>query len=121
MKALIIEKPGVLAVREISKPAVGEYDALCELLYGATCTGTDLHVIDGTFSIPVNYPSVIGHESIGRVVAVGAKVRNYKIGDLITRVGTVASEEMKISWGGMTQFGIARDHKAMREDGERCV
>ncbi len=117
MKALVVEKPGQLAVKDIKEPVMGEYDALCEQLYGTTCTGTDLHVIDGTFCEPVDYPSVIGHESIGRVIALGGKVRNYKIGDLITRVSTRASSEMKLSWGGMCQFGLALDHQAMKEDG----
>ncbi|MGC9394707.1 MAG: hypothetical protein ACP5J4_07615 [Anaerolineae bacterium] len=43
MKAGIIERPGILTVKEIPMPEVGEYDALCDLLYGAMCTGTDQH------------------------------------------------------------------------------
>lgn len=50
MKALIVERPGKLAVREIPEPPMGEYEVRCRMLYGATCTGTDLHVIDGTFA-----------------------------------------------------------------------
>ena len=88
MKAAVIEKPGVLVVKEIPVPEVGDYDALCQLLYGATCTGTDQHLIAGRFPWPVSYPTVLGHESVGRVVQVGAKARNFKVGDLISRVGT---------------------------------
>ena len=119
MKAAIVEKPGVLAVRDIPRPEVGEYDALCDLLYGATCSGTDLHLIEGSFPWPVTYPTVIGHESIGRVVEVGPKVRYLKTGDLITRVGTLASPDgmFSVNWGGFAEYGIARDHWAMREDG----
>ncbi len=120
MKAAIIEKPGELIVREIHEPAIGDYDALCEILYGATCTGTDSHLIHGRFPWgPIPYPTVLGHESVGRVIALGAKVRNYRIGDLVTRVGTPASPrgEYGSNWGGFAELGIARDHWAMQAAG----
>ena len=117
MKAAIIERPGVLTVKEIPMPEVGEYDALCELLYGATCTGTDQHLIAGRFPWPVHYPTILGHESVGRVVEVGAKVRHFKVGDLITRVGAPPVGEYSVNWGGFAEYGIAMDHRAMQEDG----
>ena len=119
MRAAIVEKPGVLVVKDIPTPEIGEYDALCELLYGATCTGTDQHIIFGRLPWKVKYPTILGHESIGRVVEVGQKVRNFRKGDLVTRVGTLPSPrgEFGVTWGGFAEFGIARDHWAMREDG----
>ncbi|MGC9394704.1 MAG: hypothetical protein ACP5J4_07600 [Anaerolineae bacterium] len=64
MKAAIVERPGVLTVKEIPMPEVGEYDALCDLLYGATCTGTDQHLIAGRFPWPGQYPTIWGHASV---------------------------------------------------------
>ena len=120
MKALVVERPGKLTVMDVEEPQMGPYDARCEMLYGATCTGTDLHVIDGKFAEHVDYPSIIGHESIARVLEVGEKVRYLKKGDLVTRVLTRASKDgsLKLSWGGMCEFGLACDWKAMLEDGE---
>ncbi len=119
MKAAIIEHPDKLVVREVHEPVMGDYDALCEILYGATCTGTDGHLIRGRFPWPISYPTVLGHESVGRVSAVGPKVRNYRVGDLVTRVGTPASPrgEYGSSWGGFAEVGVARDHWAMQADG----
>lgn len=120
MKAAVVESPGKLVVRDIPKPkAAGEYDALCQLLYGATCTGTDQHLIHGDppFCHWVQYPLVLGHESIGRVLEVGPKVRHLKVGDLVTRVGTPAVDGLHLGWGGFTQFGVAKDWRAMRDDG----
>lgn len=118
MKATIVENPNVLTVRNIPEPTVGEYDALCELLYGATCVGTDLSIISGRLK-PAEYPVVLGHESVGRVVKIGSKVKNFKIGDIVTRVGTVASPkgDFDVAWGGFVEFGIARDHWEMSKDG----
>lgn len=119
MKAAIVERPGVLTVRDVPVPQIGEYDALCMLLYGATCTGTDQHLISGRFPWQLNYPTILGHESIGQVVAVGDKVRNFHVGDLVTRVGTPAppNSGLDVNWGGYAEYGIAKDHWAMRDDG----
>lgn len=118
MKALVVETPGVLKVRELTEPALGEYEARCEMLYGATCTATDLAVIDGRVGwTELEYPVIIGHETIGRVVALGSKVRNYKIGDLVARVYTRETDGVNLAWGGMAEYGLAVDWKAMWADG----
>lgn len=119
MKAALVEKFGSIVVREVEDPKMGDYDALCELLYGATCTGTDSHIIEGCFPWIGKLPTVPGHESVGRVVAVGKKVRNFKVGDLVTRAGTPPSADGKFSvtWGGFAQLGLAKDHWAMCADG----
>ncbi len=119
MKAAIVEKPGQLAVREVPEPKLGEYDCLCQLLFGATCTGTDQHILGGRFPFPLAYPTILGHESVGRVVQVGAKVRHFKTGDLISRVGHPGDKAngLNVNWGGFAQYGVARDHRAMKEDG----
>jgi D-arabinose 1-dehydrogenase-like Zn-dependent alcohol dehydrogenase len=65
MKAVVVEQPGQLQVREIPEPTPGDYDALCRIEYGAVCTGTDQHLISATFPWPVQYPTILGHESIG--------------------------------------------------------
>jgi 2-desacetyl-2-hydroxyethyl bacteriochlorophyllide A dehydrogenase len=119
MKAAIVEQPGQLVIRDIEEPTLGPYDARCEMLFGAVCTGTDQHLIQGEFPWPVTYPTILGHESIGRVVEVGANVRHLKVGDVVTRVGTppVPSAGLHANWGGFVETGIAKDHQAMQEDG----
>ena len=106
-------------MREMPEPEAGEYDALCELPYGAVCAGTDSHIVAGKFPWISPLPTVLGHESVGRVIRIGSKVRNYKPGDLVTRVGTPPSADGKISitWGGFAERGIAKDHWAMCADG----
>jgi len=119
MKAAVVEEPLRLVVREIPDPQVGPYDCLCRLLWGATCTGTDQHIIVGRFPFGIDYPTILGHESVGRAIEVGPKVRHFKVGDLLTRVGAPAAADgsMRANWGGFAELGVARDHRAMREDG----
>jgi len=118
MKAAVIKQFGSMVVMDVPDPEPGEYEALCEILYGATCTGTDSHILDGTFPWISPLPTIPGHESVGRVVKVGRKVRNYRIGDLVTRVGAPPCPKAGISvtWGGYAEMGIARDHWAMCAD-----
>lgn len=118
MKALVVEKPGTLKVMELTEPKMGDYEARCEMLYGATCTATDLAVIDGRVGwTQLDYPVILGHETIGRVIEVGSKVRNYKVGDLVARVYTRETDGINLAWGGMAEYGLAVDWKAMWADG----
>ena len=119
MKAAIVESAGKLVVRELPEPKYGDYEARCELLFGSVCAGTDTHLVNGhpPFCYWVKYPLILGHESVGRIVAVGAKVRNLKPGDMVTRIGCPAVGDVTPGWGGFAQTGIATDWRAMQEDG----
>lgn len=90
MKAMILEhvgKPLVLVEREPPQPGPGQ--VLVEIAACAVCR-TDLHVVDG--DLPAAKPRVIpGHEIVGRVVALGRDVDQFRLGD---RVG--------IPWLGTT-------------------
>lgn len=116
MKAAAVTAPGRVEVVEIADPLVGPFDVVCEALVGSVCAGTDTHVIEGTFG-PAGFPKIIGHETVGRVVEVGREVRNFAEGNLVTRVGAPPSEDYVLAWGGMVQFPVAKDHRAMREKG----
>ena len=44
--------------------------------------GSDIHTIDSGWG-PSNYPVIPGHEIVGTVAAVGASVKNVKVGDRV--------------------------------------
>ena len=115
MKAAVVPEKGKLSIEEIPVPEIPEYMALCKNIYGATCTATDQHLIDG--SIPVPLPTLLGHESIGRVIEVGEKVRSFKVGDRVARTLLLKSEQMNSTWGGYAEYGLVLDWQAMKEDG----
>jgi D-arabinose 1-dehydrogenase-like Zn-dependent alcohol dehydrogenase len=116
MKAAVVYEPNRMEIVDLPRPEPGPYDVLCKLKYGATCSATDRHIMEGTIPFSVPYPGILGHESVGEVIETGAKVRNLKQGDLITRVGAIPVGKIGIAWGGYAQYGIARDHWAMEED-----
>ena len=119
MKAAIVLRPGELAVRDLPMPVPGPYQMLCRIRYGATCTATDQHILDQSIPFPVPLPTILGQESVGEVVEVGRKVRHFRVGDRITRVGAPAYPELGVhsGWGGFAEYGLAGDALAMQRDG----
>ncbi|MGI6622720.1 MAG: zinc-binding dehydrogenase [Clostridiaceae bacterium] len=119
MKAAVVTEDGSLEVREIPVPVINEYQVLVKMSFGSTCTGTDQRLMEKKHPYPVFYPSVLGHESVGRAIKLGSKVTTFKTGDLISRVGAPAMPEigLGICWGGFAQYGVATDHLAMERDG----
>jgi len=117
MKAAVVEGPERLFVRDLPEPEIGPYEALCEVLYGATCSGTDSHIVQCNFPYLGAIPTILGHESIARVVEVGPKVRSFRVGDLVTRVGTTPVGDCSVTWGGFAELGVATDAAAAEADG----
>ena len=117
MKAAVVKEKGALEIWDVPVPELGPYDVLCRMCYGSTCAGTDNRLMDGKHPFPVTFPTILGHESVGRVERVGTKVKNFHIGDLITRVGCPALQGIGANWGGFAEYGIARDHWEMQKDG----
>lgn len=117
MKGVVVEKPGLVELKEdIQIPEIGEYEVLCRNLAGALCTGTDLGIIYGK-NTEIHYPTILGHESVGRVVAVGCKVENYKLGDIVTSPRLLKANGRYSNWGGFCEYGIATDYRKMEADG----
>ena len=65
---------------EIDRRNPGPEDVQIDILYCGVCH-SDLHTARNEWANTL-YPSVPGHEIVGRVVAVGDKVQGFKIGDL---------------------------------------
>lgn len=71
-----------LAPANIVRREVLAYDVQIDILYCGVCH-SDLHTARNEWSAwPTVYPCVPGHEIVGRVTKVGAKVTQFKVGDL---------------------------------------
>jgi 2-desacetyl-2-hydroxyethyl bacteriochlorophyllide A dehydrogenase len=81
MKAVVIEEPNRVAVKQIADPTPLPSEAVVKVEACGIC-GTDIHVLRGEFA-PTRYPIVPGHEFCGEVVAIGGDVRNVKVGDFV--------------------------------------
>lgn len=69
-----------LAPFNFTRRAVGPNDVQIDILYCGVCH-SDLHTARNEWNNTL-YPSVPGHEIVGRVTAVGDSVESFKVGDL---------------------------------------
>ncbi len=81
MKALVLEKPGVLNIHEIPirRPNIGE--ALIKIASVSVC-GSDISAYRGK-GVPVPYPLVLGHEIGGVIKEINDPDSDLKIGDRV--------------------------------------
>ena len=66
MKAMYINAPGEVEIKEIDMPVRKEGEVLLKLLYGGIC-GSDLGSYRGTFAY-FDYPRIPGHEFSAEVI-----------------------------------------------------
>jgi threonine dehydrogenase-like Zn-dependent dehydrogenase len=81
MKAVVIEKPGEVVLRDVPDPKPGPGDVLVRPVAGGIC-GTDVHILEGNFL--GDYPVIPCHEFSGEVVELGRGVEKVAVGDLVT-------------------------------------
>ena len=81
MKAVVVEEPHRVEVRNIDDPEPGAGDVIVRVEACGIC-GTDIHVLEGDFA-PTRYPIVPGHEFCGETAAVGSNVQNVRAGDFV--------------------------------------
>jgi len=70
---------GAMIEHTISRRAVGASDVHIKISYSGICH-SDIHTGLGEWG-EKSYPLCVGHEILGKVVAVGAKVTQFKVGD----------------------------------------
>ena len=90
MLALVVDRPGVSAVRQMPDPVPGPGEALVEVAAAGIC-GSDLELLDGRRPAAyVRYPVIPGHEWAGRVLASGPGVDGVAPGDPVVAEGLLS-------------------------------
>lgn len=101
MRALVLEKKGELAIRDIELPhEIGARDARISVHTVGVC-GSDVHYYThgGIGDYIVRAPMVLGHEGSGTVTEIGSAVRNLAVGDRVCMepgVPNLASKATKL-------------------------
>ena len=116
MKAVLVQNKE-LRIDDMPRPEPGPYQCLCKTLCAATCNATDKMFLDRSDEDP----KVLGHESVGRVIEVGGKVRNFKEGDIVLRPTAVYPGlqlgGVGCGLGGFSEYGLVTDVAAANADG----
>src|ERR671910_1118796 len=82
MKAMLLDRAGApLQPAELDVPQPAPGQLLIKVASCGVCR-TDLHIFDGELAHP-KLPLVLGHEIVGHIAALGAKVDGFAIGDRI--------------------------------------
>lgn len=120
MKAMILEKismiadnPVPLKAVKISLPVPKETEILIKVSACGVCH-TELDEIEGR-TLPPRLPIVLGHQIVGRVMAVGKAVKNLKVGDRVG-VGWINSSCGKCIFCCTGKENLCEDFKATGRD-----
>lgn len=127
MKTLVVDKEGRLSIQEIPKPKYNDNQALVKMISCGICNGTDTKIIHGDFKgvESSDYPLMLGHEGVGRVVEVGKNVKGFHVGDVVLlpfvdpdfeNYGTLGS-----AWGAYSEYGVVHDKEAYDGDAPECA
>ena len=109
MKSYVVYADQHCEIVDLPMPTYGDYDALVKIESCGVCSGTDMKIIHGKFKGIEEYPAVLGHEGVGRVVALGSKVTTFKLGDLVLMpfIGD-APEGYSSAWGTYSEYNIVK-------------
>jgi threonine 3-dehydrogenase len=91
MKALVKKKAEVgLWLDEVPIPTIAINEVLIKVLRTGIC-GTDVHIYkwDAWAQRTIPVPMVVGHEFVGQIVEVGAMVKDFQPGDIVSGEGHV--------------------------------
>ena len=101
MKATIFQGPGKIEVQEVPDPVIQKPDdAIVKVTYCCIC-GSDLWYYRGLTPLALGR---IGHEFMGVVEAVGAAVKNIKVGDLVIAPFVASDGTCPECRAGVTRF-----------------
>ena len=75
------EENPTLVEMDIERPMIQENEVIIKVLYSGVCH-SDIHQVANDWK-NTRYPSVPGHEVIGKIVKAGTKVSNFKEGDVV--------------------------------------
>ncbi len=105
MRAVVIERPNEVALREIDAPTVAPDDVLIRSREAGLCR-TDIEMMTGAFTDPhwVHYPVVPGHEWAGTVLEVGANVQDIPIGARVVCEGLIPCTRCRRCRSGETHW-----------------
>ena len=82
MRALVYEGPGRKSWKEVPAPVIQNDDDAVVQVDSTTICGSDLHILNG--DVPETTPgTILGHEAVGTVLAVGAGVKTLVPGDRV--------------------------------------
>lgn len=91
MRTVMLVGIGRLELCEVAVPEPGDREILIKVMRASVCNGSDAALFSGRRDIAVAYPWMqlpypIGHECVGRIVAVGPGVTQFAVGQRVASI-----------------------------------
>jgi threonine dehydrogenase-like Zn-dependent dehydrogenase len=106
-------------IEEVPEPQINEYQALVRIKAASICNSTDTQILTGRFPMDwldgQQYPGILGHEGVGEVVKLGAKVTAFAEGDHVFRPRAEAPG-LGCFFGSFAEYGVVTDYQALLRD-----
>lgn len=112
MSAVVLDGPHDLRLTEVARPRIARArDVLIDVALSGVC-GTDLHAIHSpdTFGVPAG--TILGHEIVGTVRAVGPEVENVAVGQRV-----VVAPNVHCGWCDHCRLGLTNQCRNRRTYG----
>ena len=106
MSALVKAKPEPgIWMQHVAVPEIGPNDVLIKVHKTAIC-GTDIHIYnwDKWSQATVPVPTIIGHEYVGKIVAIGPEVETFQVGDRVSGEGHIVCGHCRNCRAGREHF-----------------
>ena len=119
MKALVVPQPGTIQIENVPEPQINEYQALVRIKAASICNSTDTQILTGRFPMDwldgQQYPGILGHEGVGEVVKLGARVTAFREGDHVFRP-RAETPGLGCFFGSFAEYGVVTDYQALLRD-----
>jgi L-iditol 2-dehydrogenase len=99
MKALMFQQPNQAEVVEAERPEIGPDEILVASRAVGVCH-SDFDLLSGSYIIPINFPTIPGHEWSGEVAEVGREVTSFKPGDRVVGECVIGDDHFGFSISG---------------------
>lgn len=120
MLAAVVEKPGVLVIKDIPRPIPSKGEFLLRVEAASICNATDNHILDGIYEGGHDrYPQVLGHEVCGIVVEVSPDLSAPRLGQRIALYTTNGAFQEYVLVSEQSNYAIVPD-SLTPEEGAIC-
>ena len=113
-----MDESGKLVPYKFERRAVGQNDVLLKIMYSGVCH-SDIHDAHNDWGFTV-YPTVPGHEIVGKVIEKGDSVTRFQVGDILGVAGGTINScgECEMCQAGEEQYCT---NPNIHEDGHNVV
>ena len=99
MKALMFQRAGTAEVVEVERPEIAPDEILVASRAVGVCH-SDFDLLSGKYIIPIEFPTIPGHEWSGEVAEVGREVTSFEPGDRVVGECVIGEDHFGFSISG---------------------